>query len=94
MDKSFMQRYRQEKPNDTLNQSFKNDIERGKKLVGGKWSKDNDGTSVFSPYGRMLEKYGSGQFSSYFSENKPNVRLDISKYGLGNAENIVKIKDK
>ena len=40
----------------------------------------------------MLEKYGSGQFSSYFAENKPNVRLDISKYGLGNSDNIVGIK--
>ncbi len=89
-----MQRYRSEKPNDTLNGSFKNDIERGKKLVGGKWSKDNDGTSVFSPYGRMLEKYGSDQFSRYFAENKPNVRLDISKYGLGNSDNIIKVKDK
>lgn len=90
MDKSFMIRTRYEKDNNTFSKSFLNDIKRGNRIVGGKWTTDYDGTKVFSPYKRMLDKYGFDQFNRYFSENKPDVRLDYTRYGLGNANNIKK----
>lgn len=93
MDKSFMLRYR-EPPNGSENgfsQSFLNTIKKGNKIVGGKWTKDANGTSVFSPYGRMLDKFGSSAFTNYFSENKPDVRLDLNRYGLGDSSKIKKV---
>ena len=94
MDKSFMLRHRtmKDKKENGLSESFLNTIKKDGKITGGKWTKDADGTSVFSPYGRMLSKFGSGPFINYFSENKPDVRLDINRYGLGDSTNIKKPK--
>jgi len=92
MDKSFMLRHRQDKNKDTFSKSFTDDIEKGKNITGGKWSKDYSGTSIFSPYKRMLDKHGADAFSRYFSKERPNVILDLSQYGLGNGDNIKGIK--